>query len=87
MPEVPNTFSPNGDGINDFWVIENLETYTNVTVTVFNRNGEKVFSSNGYASPWDGTYKGSQLATGTYYYLIDPKKGRNKLSGSITILR
>ncbi len=87
LPDVPNTFTPNGDGINDFWVIENLETYTNCTVTVFNRNGEKVFSSKGYHSPWDGTYKGSQLAVGTYYYIIDPKKGRKQISGSITILR
>jgi gliding motility-associated-like protein len=65
---IPNTFTPNGDGINDTWVIPNLEYYPKSTVNIFNRWGQKLFSSTGYPVPWDGTYQGSQLPTGTYYY-------------------
>lgn len=86
-PDIPNTFTPNGDGINDKWIIENLSTYTDCTVKIFNRYGIQVFNSVGYLSPWDGTHNGTELPTGVYYYIIDPKKGRKPISGSITILK
>ncbi|MBC8053701.1 MAG: gliding motility-associated C-terminal domain-containing protein [Sphingobacteriaceae bacterium] len=86
-PEVPNTFTPNGDGINDLWVIANLNTYTNCVIKVFNRSGQMVFSTTGYSTPWDGTFKGNPLPAATYYYTIDPQKGRKVIAGSITILR
>lgn len=87
IPKIPNTFTPNGDGINDYWIITNINTYTDCTVKIFNRFGGEVFHSKGYASPWDGRFNGTPLPVGTYYYLIDPKKGRDILSGSITILK
>jgi len=86
-PVVPNAFTPNGDGINDTWNIKYLDTYPNNTVDVFNRYGAKVYSSVGYPVPWDGTYKGSGLPPGTYYYIINPKSGRKAISGSVTIIR
>ncbi|WP_373417344.1 T9SS type B sorting domain-containing protein [Mucilaginibacter phenanthrenivorans] len=46
-----NTFTPNGDGINDTWTIENLNSYTNNTVGIYNRYGEKVYSSVGCGIP------------------------------------
>ncbi|MBN8720620.1 MAG: gliding motility-associated C-terminal domain-containing protein [Sediminibacterium magnilacihabitans] len=85
--EVPNAFSPNGDGINDTWQIRYLDTYPGVMVQVFNRYGQIVFSSTGYAIPWDGTMNGKPLPIGTYYYIINPKSGRQVISGSVTILR
>ncbi|MDB4903695.1 MAG: hypothetical protein JWQ63_2976, partial [Mucilaginibacter sp.] len=51
------------------------------------RYGTLVFSSVGYGTPWDGTYNGKSLPVGTYYYIIDPKNGGNKLTGPLTILR
>jgi gliding motility-associated-like protein len=87
IPEIPNTFTPNGDGINDFWIIGYLGTYTDCTVNVFNRNGSLVFKSVGYASPWDGYYNGVELNSGTYFYIIDPKIGRKPMAGSVTIIR
>jgi gliding motility-associated-like protein/uncharacterized repeat protein (TIGR01451 family) len=87
IPIIPNAFTPNGDGINDVWLIENLGTYTTCSVRIFNRYGEEVFTSVGYQTPWNGIFKGVPLPTGTYYYMIDPKKGRKVVSGSITILR
>ena len=84
---VPNAFTPNGDGINDTWDIKYLENYPGCTVDIFNRYGEKLYSSVGYAVPWDGTYKGANLPTGTYYYIINPKNGRSTVSGFVTIIR
>jgi gliding motility-associated-like protein len=84
---VPNAFTPNGDGVNDTWVITNLNTYQGNTVQVFNRYGQQVFYSAGYGMPWDGRVKGNPLPVGVYYYVIDLKNGFGKLTGSVTILR
>ncbi|WP_184542483.1 PKD domain-containing protein [Mucilaginibacter sp. FT3.2] len=86
-PVVPNVFSPNGDGTNDQWNIKYLNTYTDCTVEVFNRYGARLFASVGYNVPWDGTYNGTAVPSGVYYYIINPKHGRSTLSGSLTILR
>lgn len=87
LPKVPNTFTPNGDGINDTWEIKYLVTYPNCIVEVYNTQGQLLFHSTGYTRPWDGSFNGRQLPAGTYYYVIDPKEGRKKISGYITILR
>lgn len=86
-PEIPNAFSPNGDGINDTWNIKYLESYPGATVDVFNRYGQIVFRSFGYSRPWDGTTQGKLLPIGTYYYIINPKNGKPIYTGSITIIR
>ncbi len=86
-PVVPNTFTPNNDGVNDTWDIKYLDSYPNCTVDIYNRYGEKLYSSIGYPIPWDGTYKGAQLPVGTYYYIINPKNGRSVIAGSVTIIR
>lgn len=84
---IPNTFTPNGDGINDTWNIKNLKAYPNCTVNIYTRYGENIFVSVGYGIPWDGRYKGSYLPQGTYYYIIKPEDGRKILSGSVSIIR
>jgi len=86
-PIVVNAFTPNGDGINDTWTIKYLDTYPGNTVDIYNRQGEKVYSSVGYASPWDGRFNGNVLPTGTYYYIINPKNGRKVISGNVTIIK
>jgi gliding motility-associated-like protein len=83
---IPNTFTPNGDGYNDQWEIKYLTTYPNNTVEIYNRYGEKLYSSIGYSMPWDGRYKGTNVPAGTYYYIINPKNGRKAMSGSVTII-
>ncbi len=87
QPIIPNTFTPNNDGYNDTWDIKFLDTYTNATVNVFNRYGEKVYSSIGYSIPWNGKFKGVALPFGVYYYIIDPKNGIKPMSGSLTIIK
>jgi gliding motility-associated-like protein len=86
-PTIPNVFSPNGDGIHDKWEIKYLESYPGATVEIYNRYGQKVFESRGYSKPWDGTYKGSQLPASTYYYIINPKNGRQQIAGYVDIIR
>ncbi|WP_316843066.1 gliding motility-associated C-terminal domain-containing protein, partial [Pedobacter gandavensis] len=86
-PIVPNTFTPNGDGINDEWTIKYLNSYPKATINIFNRYGVKVFSGDSKSKSWDAKYNGQDLPIGTYYYVIDPHNGRRILSGSITILR
>ena len=87
-PNIPNVFSPNGDGINDTWDITSLQYFTGSTVQVFNRGGQLVFNSLGYSRPWKGTdISGSPLPVGVYYYIIKPGLGLQPRSGSITILR
>ncbi len=87
MPIIPNAFSPNGDGINDTWKIQYLESYPGATIEVFNRYGQKVFSSLGYHTEWDGNLNGKPLPVGVYYYIINPKNGRPIFSGSVTIIK
>ena len=84
---IPNTFTPNGDGINDKWDIEGLIAYSTATVDVFSRYGGKVFHSIGYSTSWDGTYAGKALPIGVYYYVIDTKVYGQVLSGWVAILR
>ncbi|WP_184546756.1 gliding motility-associated C-terminal domain-containing protein [Mucilaginibacter sp. FT3.2] len=54
---------------------------------MFNRYGQKLFESKGYGQPFNGTFNGKALPTGTYYYIINLSKNCNLLSGSVTILR
>ncbi|MEO7444223.1 MAG: PKD domain-containing protein [Ferruginibacter sp.] len=86
-PEIPNTFTPNNDGINDFWEIRYLNTYPNNRVQVFSRTGQLVFESKGYPRPWDGNMKGKSLPVDTYYYIIEPGNGRKPLKGYVTIIK
>ena len=87
MPKIPNTFSPNNDGINDLWDIQYLDTYPTCRVQVFTRTGQLVFESRGYRTPWDGTMKGKSLPVDTYYYIIEPENGREPVTGFVTIIK
>lgn len=83
----PNSFTPNGDNVNDVWNIKYIESYPKATITVFNRNGNKVFSSNGYQHPFDGNFQNEPLPVGVYYYIINPGNGRKTITGPLTIIR
>jgi gliding motility-associated-like protein len=85
--EIPNAFSPNGDGIHDTWNITNLSDYPGCTVAVFNRYGQRVYYSVGYGTPWNGTVGGKPLPMATYYYVIHLKNGFAPKTGSITIVK
>ncbi len=84
---IPEIFTPNGDGQNDTWIIENVNIYPDIEVKIYNRWGTLVFESTGYNTPWDGTYNGKELPSDAYYYIIDLKKEHNLLKGIISIIR
>ncbi|HLP20226.1 MAG TPA: gliding motility-associated C-terminal domain-containing protein, partial [Chitinophagales bacterium] len=66
---IPNAFTPNGDGVNDFWeIFGNLPGIKQIEVMVFNRIGEKVFESNDINFKWDGDFKGTDAPPGVYTY-------------------
>ncbi|MBI3519842.1 MAG: gliding motility-associated C-terminal domain-containing protein [Bacteroidetes bacterium] len=68
---IPNGFSPNADGKNDVWQIDFIYQFPDCEVEVYNRWGERLFYSKGYAVPFNGQYKGKDLPVGTYYYIIN----------------
>lgn len=82
-----NLVSPNGDGVNDFWVIKNIDMYPESSVSVFDRAGRVIFSKKGYQNDWDGSVGGSSLKEDVYYYIIDFGAGLPKKKGSLTMLR
>jgi gliding motility-associated-like protein len=84
---VPNTFSPNGDGINDLWKIDYLALYPSIRVQIFNRNGQLLYESNNYNTPWDGMYKGKKLPVDTYYYIIELGGQKKPKTGFVTIIK
>ena len=84
---ITNVFSPNGDGINDNWYIENINYYPSNEVTVYNIYGNIVFTKQGYVNDWQGTYNGAPLPDGTYFYVIKINDESAILKGSLDILR
>lgn len=84
---IPNSFTPNGDSVNDVWNIAGLITYPECSVKIFNRYGDVIYSGKGYDSPWDGRYKGADLPQGVYYYIIDLNNGESPYRGAINIIR
>ena len=69
---IPNAFSPNGDGINDRFVISSLEYYNEVKLSVFNRWGDVLYTNTDYKNEWGGTNsQGELLADDTYYYILE----------------
>jgi gliding motility-associated-like protein len=73
---LPEGFSPNGDGINDFFIVPNLANYPNTQIVIFNRWGTKVFESDNYQNDWNGISQsplnvgGDELPEGTYFYIL-----------------
>lgn len=68
--DVPTAFTPNGDGVNDTFVIPCLENGETAQLIVFNRWGDEVFRNPLYKNEWDGTWKNQNLPTGTYFYVL-----------------
>jgi large repetitive protein len=88
---VPSGVTPNGDGLNDTWVLSNIEKFPNNVVEIFNRWGEQLYIKKGYnnVDGWNGKYNGQDLPVGTYYFVIklnDPIFP-NPITGPLTILR
>ena len=85
---IPNVLTPNGNGKNDALIIPCTQNFPNNELTVFNRWGDKVFSTVGYQNDWKGTMNGEDLPVGTYYYVLKLNNTAGEvLSGYIYLQR
>lgn len=94
--EIFNAFSPNGDGVNDTWVIQGITSYPENVVQIFNRWGNLIFEAEGYdntAKVWNGestegiVYGDNEVPDGAYYYVINLGDGSGNLSGYVVVRR
>ncbi len=78
----------NGDAINNFWLVDQIQDYPQCAVAIYDDKGIRVYDAKPYANDWDGTFNGKQLPDGVYYYIIRCDGEENTpRTGSITILR
>jgi gliding motility-associated-like protein len=85
--DIPNAFSPNGDGTNDRWVIDGLKARPNAVTEIYNRYGEIVYKEIGFAGGWDGNRNGKEMPQGTYYYVIKTAPDEKPYAGWVVLLR
>jgi len=81
----PNFISPDGNGKNDKWEIIGLERLQGYMLSIFNKIGELVYTSDAYDNSWDATFSGEILPDGTYYYIF--KKDDSVFKGFISVIR
>ncbi|KAB1065515.1 DUF2341 domain-containing protein [Salibacter halophilus] len=83
-----NVITPDGNGQNDRWIVQNIENYDDCTVSIYNRWGQKVYSEKGYNNNWQGTNQaGEPLPDATYYYVIWFEGSDREYKGAVTVLR
>jgi len=79
--------SPNNDGVNDVWIIDNIDLFPDAEIVIVNRWQQEVFRRKNYQNNWDGRFKGQALPEGTYYYVITLSGTKNVLTGDVNLLR
>jgi gliding motility-associated-like protein len=84
---ISNLFTPNGDGINDTWYVRDIQNFPDNEVCIYNIYGNEVYRKKSYANDWKGTYNGSELPDGTYYYVLKFDGSSEVFKGSLDILR
>ena len=82
---IADALTPNGDGINDRWVVGGLEFFPQSEVEVFNRWGQLLFRSKPGTTWWDGTYNGALLPPSDYYYVITVEPGASPITGTVSL--
>jgi gliding motility-associated-like protein len=89
---IPTAFTPDNDGVNDFWEIQGFTEYLpKATVKIYDRWGSLIYEVNDgkYPQyPWDGTVAGEELPVGSYFYLIEPNNfEQEEMKGTVSVLR
>ena len=84
---VSNTFTPNGDGINDKWSVPGLRFYDGARISVFDKDGDRMFYTEIPDLGWDGTYKGKQLPIGSYFWVIEAIEVGELRRGLLNLIR
>ena len=86
--EMPQGFSPNNDGKNDFFVVHGIEAYPDNELTIYNRWGNIVYKKTGYFNEWDGvSNNGQMLPDATYFAILEVNKGEIVLKGYVELRR
>ena len=88
---IPNSFTPNGDGLNDIFNIKTTYEFSHFKLSIYNRWGEMIFESEDINKGWDGTFKGKLVPSGVYIYLITATikdtGEKRKITGRVTVVR
>ncbi|MBR9999386.1 MAG: gliding motility-associated C-terminal domain-containing protein [Cyclobacteriaceae bacterium] len=85
-----NIITPNGDGRNDAFIIENIEHYPHARLTIFNRWGKRILETTGYQNNWGGLASGELLPNSTYFYMLElnePRAEKPYLNGTVSVLK
>ncbi|WP_343485878.1 T9SS type B sorting domain-containing protein [Allomuricauda sp. d1] len=87
--EIPNFFTPDGDGNNDVWRPRNIEQYPNIFIKIFDRYGRKIYLFEGNQDGWDGQYQLTDLPSGDYWYIIklNGEQDTREFIGNFTLYR
>ena len=84
--EIPNVFSPNNDGMNDFFRIPGIEGFPNSRLEIYNRWGSVIFQDEDYKGGWDGRLNGTPVSDGSYFYILYRSDGE-RYHGALNIMR
>jgi len=84
--DYPQFFTPNGDGINDFWHVNGINEVPGAEVMIFDRYGKFLIKLNSFGQGWDGTYNGKQMSSNEYWFRATLKNGE-KFSGHFSLIR
>ena len=84
--DAENAFTPNGDGVNDYWIVKNTEAYATCEFFIYSSIGELIYNSFGYTNNWEGSFNGEKLPSGTYYFVVKYPDGSID-KGTIALIR
>jgi gliding motility-associated-like protein len=84
---VNNSFSPNGDGVNDYWGVPGIRFYGGARISVYDNVGSRLFYTESPDEGWDGTFNGKQLPVGSYFWTIEIKETGEMRKGMLNVIR
>jgi len=84
---VSNTFTPNGDGTNDNWSVPGLRFYEGARISVFDKDGDRLFYTEIPDQGWDGTFNGKELPIGSYFWVIEAIEVGEIRRGILNLIR
>ena len=84
---VANTFTPNGDGVNDKWTVPGLRFYDGARISVFDKDGNRMFYTEIPDQGWDGTFNGKELPIGSYFWVIEAIEVGEIRRGILNLIR
>lgn len=85
--EIPIFFTPNGDGINDLYIVKNLDKFLVYKLRIYDRYGKFLYQQDETNGPWDGTYLGHPMPSTDYWYTLDIEEEDEEHAGHFTLLR